>query len=129
MKRSRLGVRRTATAFAVVLALFSTGIAISFQCHQELIPSSTLAHSASHDHHHKQGAVAASAAANFDFADEMCAGFAILLVIAVGRKAFAALMRHGNPLPFNFRRLNFFSQIRIGAPPLLSFSLAAPLRI
>lgn len=129
MRRSRWGMKRTATAFALVLALFSTGFAISLQCHQETDIATAVSQSAAHDHIHDHGAKVPPAAKNFDIAQEMCAGFAILLVIALGRKAAGVLQRQGNLQSFNFRRLSSFSQIRIGAPPLLSFSLAAPLRI
>lgn len=129
MRVSRWGMKRTAMAFSLVLALFSTGFAISLQCHQETDVATTVSQSAAHEHSHDHGAKTPAAAKNFDITEEMCASFAILLVIALGRKVAGTLKRQGNLQPFNFRRLRSFSQIRVGAPPLLSFSLAAPLRI
>lgn len=129
MLPSRWGMKRTATAFALVLAIFSTGFAISLQCHQVTDIATAVSHSAAHDHSHDHGAKTPAAATSLDIADEICASFAILLVIALGRKVAGTLKRQGNLQPFNFRRLRSFSQIRVGAPPLLSFSLAAPLRI
>ena len=129
MRRSRWGMTRTATAFALVLTLFSTGIAISLQCHQEASDATTVYQSAAHDHSHVHGVQVPAAAKSFDIAQEMCAGFAVLLVIALGRRVFGALKRQGNLQPLNFRRQSIFSQIHIGAPPLLPISLAVPLRI
>lgn len=122
-------MKRTATAFALVLALFSTGFAISLQCHQETDIATAVSQGTVHDHSHDHGAKAPAAAKKFDIAQEMCAGFAVLLVIALGRKVFGTLKRQGNLQPFNLRRFRAFSQIRIGAPPLLPFLLVAPLRI
>jgi hypothetical protein len=129
MRRSRWRVKPTSIALALVLALFSTGFAISLQCHQETEDQTGVSQSVAHDHSHDHGAQAPVAAKSFDIAQEMCAGFAVLLVIALGRKVFGTLKRQGNLQPFNVRRFRAFSPFRIGAPPLLPFSLAAPLRI
>jgi hypothetical protein len=108
---------------AVAVVLFSAGIVISHQCHQEV----PVSHSSPHVH--EEAKPASLITKNLDAVGEVCIGFSLLILLAIGRKFLWTLAGKSD-----VRSSNFFYQLKLLQfrrldLPLPTFSLAMPLRI
>lgn len=111
-------------ALAVVaVVLFSAGIVISHQCHQEV----PVVHTSPHVH--EEAKPVSQITKNLDAVGEVCIGFSLLILLAIGRKFLWTLAGKGYVRASNFfYRLKLSQFRRLDLPPPM-LSLAMPLRI
>lgn len=111
-------------ALAVVaVVLFSAGIAITHQCHQEV----PVAHASPHVH--EEAEPASLITQNLDAVGEVCIGFSLLILLAIGRKFLWTLAGKCYMKSSNFFYSYKYSQFRRLDLPIPTLSLAIPLRI
>lgn len=118
-----MGLKGLAALAAGTLALLSAGVFISHQCHQE----SVAIHGSVE--HHESSAGVSSAPHSADLVGEVCIGVSLLLLLAIGRRAFLISSRKNKYRSAGARMYLSSTIFRRWDMHLPALTLAAPLRI